>query len=268
MRFVYEVPSPKPGERLGWRGALDIQPPKLSDTEVMQTKWTLYLPADFRYVKFDGSMRETIGKRGWDRFFRGEAGSPGRLDRLGRRLRFFVPLVGPPPPGVSDPAKSEPPPLTAVKTAGFDTQIQKEGVSVTLRRLDAPAEIRAAFRGKTYAATIEAIACLLALFGGLRLLGCPRQTQFAYFTFIGLGALIIAGAVNPRAAGFWQAIYAGVFLSAIAWIVCAIWKGLRAQLERVSRLFARKPASPKAPPPAVPPPIPPSAPSGGEAATS
>ena len=254
VRFVYEVPSPKPGERLGWRGALDIQPPKLSDTEVMQTKWTLWLPSDFRYVKFDGSMRETIGKRGWDRFW--------------SRIRLFIPRVGPPALGVSDPATSEPPELPAVKTAGFDTQIQKEGVRVTLRRLDAPAEIRAAYRGKTYAATIEAIACLLALFGGLRLLGRPRQTQFAYFTFIGLGALIIAGAANPRAAGFWQAIYAGVFLSAIAWFVCGFWKWLRGIPERVGRLFARKPAPPQRPPPATPPPIPPATPSGGEAAAS
>ena len=254
VRFVYEVPSPKPGERLDWRGTLDIQPPKLSDTEVLQTKWTLWLPADFRYVKFDGSMRETIGKRGWDRFW--------------SRIRLFVPRVGPPTLGVSDPAKSEPPELPPVKTAGFDTKIQEEGVRVTLRRLDAPAEIRAAYRGKTYSATIEAIACLLALFGGIRLLGRSRQTRFAYFTFIGLGALIIAGAVNPRAAGFWQAIYAGVFLSVLAWLVCGFWKWLRAQPARVSSIFASKPASPKAPPPAVPPPIPPAAPSGGEAAAS
>ena len=81
MRFVYEVPSPKPGERLGWRGTLDIQPPKLSDTEVLQTKWTLYLPQDYRYVKFDGSMREAISRRGWDRLF--------------HAFRLFVPRVGP-----------------------------------------------------------------------------------------------------------------------------------------------------------------------------
>ena len=254
VRFVYEVPSPKPGERLGWRGALDIQPPKLSDTEVLQTKWTLWLPADFRYVKFEGSMRETINRRGWEKFW--------------SRIRLFVPRIGPPPPGVSVAKKAEPRSLPAVKIAGFDTQIQKEGVAVELRRLDAPAEIRAAYRGKTYAATIEAIACLLALFGGIRLLGRERQTRFAYFAFIGLGALIIAGAVNPRAAGFWQAIYAGVFLSALAWLASGCWKWLRAIPDRTSRLFARKPVSPQAPPPSTPPPIPPSTPSGGEAAAS
>jgi hypothetical protein len=58
VRFVYEVPSPNPGRRLGWRGSFEIQPPKLSDTEVLQTKWTLFLPQDYRYVQFDGAMGE------------------------------------------------------------------------------------------------------------------------------------------------------------------------------------------------------------------
>ena len=63
---------------------LDIQPPKLSDTEVLQTKWTLWQPADCRYVKFEGLMRETIGRRGWDQFW--------------SRIRLSVPRVGPPSP--------------------------------------------------------------------------------------------------------------------------------------------------------------------------
>ncbi len=254
VRFVYEVPSPKPGERLGWRGTLDIQPPKLSETGVLQTKWTLRLPADFRYVNFGGSMREGVSVRGWDRLFHG--------------MRFFIPRVGPAAMTTGFAEQDEAPPLPPVKTAGFDTQIQKEGVAVTLRRLDAPSEIRVAYRAKTYAATIQAIACLLAFFGGVRLLGRPGQTRLAYFAFVGLGALIIAGAVNPRAAGFWQAIYLGVFLSALTWLVCGTWKWLRGLPERAASLFARKPAPPKAAPPTVPPPVPPAAPSGGEAAAS
>jgi hypothetical protein len=230
VRFVYEVPSPKPGERLGWRGTLDIQPPKLGDTEVLQSKWTLYLPQDYRYVKFDGPMREAISRRGWDRLF--------------HAFRIFMPRVGPAVIVPEGPERSEPPALAPVKTAGFDTQIQKEGLTVALRRLDAPAEIRVAYRGKTYAATVEAIACLLAFFGGVSLLGAARQTRFAYFAFVGLGALIIAGAVNPRAGGMWQAIYLGVFFSALVWLVCGMWKWLRELPGRVSRRFRREPEPP------------------------
>ena len=74
-----------------------------------------------------------------------------------------------------------------------------------------PAEIGVAYRGKTYAATVEAIACLLAFAVGVSLLGRRARRALHYFS-VGLGALIVAGAVNPRGAGFWQAIYLGVFL--------------------------------------------------------
>ena len=235
VRFVYEVPSPKPGERLGWRGTLDIQPPKLSDTEVLHSKWTFYLPQDYRYVRFDGAMREAVSRRGWDRMF--------------HAFRIFMPRVGPALIVPDGPASSEPPALPPVKTAGFDTQIQREGVIVTLRRLDAPAEVRVAYRGKTYAATFEAIACLLAFFGGVSLLRASRQGRFTYAALVGFGALIIAGAVNPRAAGVWQAIYLGVFLAAIVWFVCRTWRWLRELVERVRARFRREPEPPSTPEP-------------------
>ncbi len=243
VRFVYEVPSPKPGDRLGWRGTLDIQPPKLGDTEVLQTKWKLYLPQDYRYVKFDGAMREVISRRGWDRLF--------------HAFRIFMPRVGPAVIVPEGPQSSEPPALPPVRTAGFDTQIQREGITVALRRLDAPAEIHVSYRSKTYAATVEAIACLLALFGGIRLLGAPRQARFAYFIFVGLGALIVAGAVDPRSAGLWQAIYLGVFLAALAWLVCGTWKWVRELTGKISRRFRQQPE-----PPAMK--DPPKSPEGGD----
>ena len=199
-------------------------------------------------------MRETINQRGWDRFW--------------SRIRLFVPRVGPPVPGMSAQKLPEPPALPPVKTAGFDTQIQMDGAKVMLRRLDAPSAISVAYRGKTYAATIEAIACLLAFFGGLRLIGRAGPVRLTYFVFVGFGALIVAGAVNPRAAGLWQAIYAGVFLSAVVWFACGWWKWLRAQPERISRLFARKPVPVRVPRPTAPPTIPPAPPAGGTPAAS
>ena len=244
---MYEVPSPNPGQRLGWRGTIEIQPPKVSDTEVLQSQWTLFLPKDFRYVKFGGAMREEITDRGWDTFFGG--------------LQLFVPHVGPALATPEESQQTAPPELPAVKTAGFDTHIQKEGVSVTLRRLDAPSEIAVAYRGKTYAATLEAIACLLAFFGGVRLLGRSRQTRFAYFILVGVGALIVAGAVNPRAAGVWQSIYVGVLLALFVWLAFGLWALLRTTPARIAPFFKRKPKQKtqrftKEPPPVTtPPPI-------------
>jgi hypothetical protein len=145
------------------------------------------------------------------------------------------------------PARNEPPDLPAVKTAGFDTQIQREGANIRLRRLDAPAGILVGYRGKTYAATVEAIACLLAFCGGIGLLGASRQTRFAYFAFVGLGALIVAGAVNPRVAGLWNAIYLGVFLAALVWLGCSLWSWVRNVPGRLAGGFRRKTPPPKPP---------------------
>jgi len=234
VRFVYEVPSPKPGRKLGWRGAFKIQPPQLGGVEVLQTKWTLYLPNDHRFVSFGGAMREEVGRRGWE--------------RARRLFTFFLPQVGPAPIGADKPALNEPPALPAAKSAGFDTQIQKEGVRVVLRRLDAPAEVRVAYRGKAYAATIEALFAALAFFGGVSLLRATRQARFAYFMFVGIGAVIIAGAVNPRATGLWQAIAAGVFAAALVWLAAAFWKPVSTWPERW-RTWRTTPRPPKPPHP-------------------
>ena len=203
-------------------------------------------------------MRENVGQRGWDRLFRG--------------LQVFVPRVGPALPAPSESTENKLPKMPEVKSAGFDTQIQKEGLSVTLRRLDAPAAIAVEYQGKTYSAAVEAIAYLVAFFVGIRLLGWSRQSRFAYFIVVGLGALIVAGAVNPRSAGIWKAIYLGVLFSALVWLGLSLWKWLVAAWRWLSRL-AQHDAAPQIPrvvkatprPPAPPSPPPSAPPTGGPA---
>ena len=51
---------------------------------------------------------------------------------------------------------------------------------------------------------------LAALYFGLRLTRSSREAKFAYVLFVGVGALIIAGVVDQRGAGKWNAIYLGV----------------------------------------------------------
>jgi hypothetical protein len=263
VRFVYEVPSPKPGDRLGWRGTLNIQPPILADTGILQTKWTLWLPKDFRYVKFSGSMREALSVRGWDIFVNGGGPTFPIIQRKFPGMRLFLPRVGPDAPNPDAARQAEPPRLAPATEPGFDTRLQPEGVSVVMRRLDAPSEIKVGYRGKTYAATVEAMACLLAFYGGVRLLGRPRSSRFAYFMFVGFGALIIAGAVNPRGASFWYMIYLGVFLAALVWLACGVWKWVRGIPGHCRRWWDRaksvifKPSAPPRVPPSVPPTPPP-----------
>jgi hypothetical protein len=251
VRFVYEVPSPHPGQRLGWRGTLHLQPPVVAGVETLQSRWTLYLPEDHRYVGFEGSMRETVHRRGWDVFR--------------AWLDLFVPQMGPLPTSPGSPTQAEPPELPAPKTAGFNTQLQREGVAVTLRRLGEPMPVGVVYRARGYTATVDAIFFLLSLAGGIALLRHSRREKFLYFMIVGIGALIIAGAVSARSAGLWQAIYLGAFVSVIVWLVCGtsrkiagwrIWPG-RSPQPPPGSIHPRAVASeepPPPPPPFTPPP--------------
>lgn len=242
VRFVYEVPSAGAESGLWPRGKIFVQPPSVPGTGVMQTKWTLYLPNGFRYVKFAGPMKETSQRWGWDRF---------------RRLAdFFVPQFGPQVRRERPSAMNEPPAMPQSQGAGFDFQIPKEGAAVTLRRLDAPAGVAIHYRSKTYANVVEAILFFAAFFLGVRLINRPRESRFAYAIFVGVGALIIAGAVAPRAAGMWTAIYLGVFFSVLVWIVCGMWTALKMWRERrrqrremrAAQAQASMPPAPQTPP--------------------
>ena len=213
VRFVYEVPSAKPESGLWPRGTIRISPPALNTTGVLQSKWTFYLPGGYRYVKFGGPMREAATPWGWDAFK--------------QVTDLFVPELGPQLPSGGAVILNEPEVLPPAKGGGFDFQLPKEGDSVTLRRLDAPARVVIHYRGRTYAAMVEAIALLVAFYFGVRLVGRPRSARFQYALVVGGGALIMAGAVAPRAAGFWTSIYLGVLAAAAMWLGAAVWRRIK-----------------------------------------
>jgi len=249
VRFVYEVPSAKPGEKLGWRGSFDLEPPRLSGVKMLQSQWTLFLPASQRYVDFGGAMREDVSAFGWE--------------RIARRLRFYLPQVGPAAPSALNVPSAAPHALPVPGRAGFDTQLRKEGVCVDLRRMDAPATVNVSHRGKTFAFLSEALASLLAFGGGIALLPHGRGAKWMYFIFVGLGALVISGAVNPRDAGMWQMVSIGVFAGLGIWLICGIRGCLVACIERrrqravqAAKLAAEAAATGQDKRPAEPPPQP------------
>jgi hypothetical protein len=212
VRFVYEVPSPKPGEKLGARGSFDIQPPALAGVKVMQTKWSLFLPQDHHYTGFGGAMREKLDER--------------TMSRLSRLFTLFVPQVGPNAPGAAGSSQTEPPKLPEPKSAGFDAPLKTEGSRYELRRMEAPAAVTVNFQGKTLAFVLKAVAWLLAFAAGLRLLQRPATARWSFFLFVGIGALIVSGAVNPRAAGPWQAIFFGALCAAGIWVIRDCMRGV------------------------------------------
>ena len=98
--------------------------------------------------------------------------------------------------------------------------------------MDAPETVKVSHRGKTFAVLTEALAALLAFAGGIALLRRGRGEKWAYFIFVGLGALVISGTVNPRSAGMWQMISIGVFAAVGIWLICGIRCWLAACMER------------------------------------
>ncbi len=248
VRLVYSVPA-DPGGRsgMGWLGHLHAVPPVIEETRVLQTQYALYLPTGYRYVSFSGPMREIYGRRGWNWL----------------RWAFdpLVPALGPDGKQVTTAAWQEPPELPPMAGGGFDSPVPKEGTPVVLRRLDAPAPVVISFRSLGYANTIEALGFFAAAGFGLSLLGSSRKARLGYFFIVGVGSLILAGAVAPRASGLWSAIYLGVFFAALAWIAAGSWKWLRRVAARLgerrrvawAKLRARLKRPPAIPPPAVPP---------------
>jgi len=183
------------------------------------------MPASHRYVDFGGAMREEIG--GY------------RSAHFAQSLRFFIPQIGPAMPAATGASHTEPPPLPASKSAGFDTQLRLEGVRVVLKRMDAPASVQVAYRSRTYSYVFEAVAGLLAFAGAIRLLGRGRGEKWAYFIFVGLGTLVVSGAVSPRASDPWQMAALGVFGGVGIWLVAWFVGGVRAMAERRRASAAR-----------------------------
>ncbi|NNE92830.1 MAG: hypothetical protein HKN23_14395 [Verrucomicrobiales bacterium] len=213
VRFVYEVPSDSPGEKLGAMGGIEVKPAELTDAEVLQSHLKLYLPEDYVYRSFKSAMRLPVRHRGWNRFR--------------NAFSWLIPSLGPQLPNTHSDGWEQPPQLPPNQQTGFDIRIPTEGRQFDLHRLDAPDTVKIGFRSQSFALFWEALLGLAALVIGLLLLNRDRKLKLIYFAAVGLGSLIIAGAVAPTAASIWQAIYLGVFLGALVWIAYSILKGTK-----------------------------------------
>jgi hypothetical protein len=245
VRFIYEVPAEKPGSTLGVRDSLHIEPAHLTNAKIVQAQWNLYLPQNYRYIEFAGAMQEPLKPRGWEVFHR-------VFDR-------FVPRFGPvvPQPGV---AWNPPPPLQEAQSGGFNFQLPKEGKPFKLRRLEAPSGVHIAARSLGWIYTWEAIWFFAAFFFGVRLLNGARWSKFAYAMIVGVGALIVAGAIAPRSAHVWNAIYQGVFAAVLVWFAVGAWRTGRGWWEKCCGSLRRRAEATRQQRPPVPPAAPPTPP--------
>jgi|GEM_PF-672497 len=239
IRFVYEVPSPRPGRRLPLFGKLVVPTVTLKDAGILQSRIVLFLPRDYRYHTFRSAMELPLRERGWTHFR--------------NAFDWLVPALGPQVPASGAGRWQDPPSLPESAGGGFDLEIPTEGRRHTLHRLDAPDTVSVSFRSGTFALLTEALAGLATFVLGL--LFVPRQAKwrFAFFAGAGLLPLVIAGAVSPGAAPFWTAIYLGAFFAALVWLAGGAIGIAKRLLVRVWRFLTKprpkRPAKEKSAPP-------------------
>ena len=213
VRFIYEVPSPHAGKKLGPLGSVKIDTAVLTDAEILQTRLKLYLPDGYSYRKFKSSMSLPLGERGWTRF-------RNIFDRI-------VPVLGPQIPLTRRNLWKEPPTLAANQQGGFDLDIPTGGHLYHLHRLDEPSPVTVVYRGKGFQLFVESVAGLLTFLGAIMMLLRPLKQRFFYFAAFGILPLIIAGAVSPTSSSFWTALYLGTLVGSLVWLAKGLPKFIK-----------------------------------------
>ncbi|MFT5467991.1 MAG: hypothetical protein ACI8UO_003099 [Verrucomicrobiales bacterium] len=210
VRFVYEIPSAKPGAELTeWDGVVPVAELANADFNVLQSRLNLYLPNAYRYTKFEGPMQMPAEDRGWRRF-------QGRLN-------FLIPALGPKVEVVPVSKKQPPPTISNEASSGFDVPMVREGQLFTLYRLDKPEKIQVSFRDELVMQAMAVTMAILAFLIGVMLLGRSLKTKFVYFVFFGIGALAVSGLISPAFTGHAEAVFLGVLFAVGIWILGGLW---------------------------------------------
>lgn len=215
VRFVYEIPSTKAGERMGIMGWFAVEPPQLLDVSVvLESHAQLHLPERFDYTSFSGPMEQSLADRGW-----------GRLRRL------FDPLLPSFGPQLAAPVEQwrPVPAIPESQKAAFDFKVPEQGQNVKLHRLGAPAGIEVGFRSRKVSWFLEGLAFLAVVIGGIRWLREPLPRKVLAVAVVGLGALVLTGLLGAVNGAIAQAIMLGVLAVAALWIAFtlpALWRAL------------------------------------------
>jgi hypothetical protein len=241
VRFVYEV-RPEHLQPMDWSGEVEITPAVVTDSTVMQTHQTLWLPADFRYLEFDGPMRVQRPVEVWDRFR--------------TRLSALIPALAPDEEPVNTARGSDPPP-TPEAQGGFTFQVPSDGQKHVLRRLDAAAPMTISFRSRRWDNALHAGGLFLAFLAGLLMLRRSLEAKCLWFAVLALGPFILMRLVPQGTAGPVQSIALGTVMAAGVWLLAGI---RRACVQRQTRRTSSTPPTrPTGAPPAEPPPAEPAA---------
>lgn len=260
VRFVFEVPSPKPGEKMGWWGRFQVLPPEALDSKgepllVLESHHRLYLPEHRHYTRFDGPMTRKTEDRGW---------------RVAENIASaLIPAFGP-QPGRASADWIEPPQIPSDQAASLGLPLQASGEKVHLHRLGRPAAIDVSHRSENVTFVYEALAFFLVTLLGLARLRRPLPRKVIFVAMVGLAALLSTGMVSAANANISRAVLLALVLVVFIWCVLgfagflrhgATWVGSRGKPGPPPGSGGTPPPPPppapqRPAPPAPPPPVP------------
>ena len=214
VRFVFESPSERPGEKLGWLGSLLIHAPELPEAGVLETRHRLYLPEGWSYTGVKGPLTRESAERSWT--------------RARRLLDPLIPAFGPLPESVAQAVWSQPPEVAADTRALYGFQVPRQGRLETLRRLGPPAQASVSFRSKKLGFALEALAFLGVLLGGLACARRPAAQKLLLLAGAGFGALLLTGLLGAANAQVALAAMLAAGLLALLWVSVILWSALAA----------------------------------------
>ncbi|GEP41924.1 hypothetical protein BGE01nite_12150 [Brevifollis gellanilyticus] len=236
VRFVYEMPSPAAGEKLGWWGHVTVGPPTLAEVGVLETRHRVYLPEAWHYTSVTGPLTRIATERGW-----------GAVRRV---IDPLIPAFGPNLVALERSSWGEPPAVAGDLRTLYGLQVPQQGHLETLRRLGPPAEIGLGFRGKKVSYFYNCLFFMVALLVGLWLSSAPARVKLLYIALGGIGAMLLTGLVGPANIPIATSIMLAVALVAAFWFC-------RAALAVFAGIFKAKPQpQPRPVAAATPPPVP------------
>jgi hypothetical protein len=240
VRFIYEMPSPQAGEKLGWWGSVAIAPPTVADVGVLETRHRVYLPEAWHYTSVSGPLTRIATERGWA--------------AVRRVVDPLLPAFGPNLTALERSIWRDPPSVQADLRTLYGIQVPQQGHLETLRRLGPPAEITLGFRGKKVSFFYNSLFFMAALLVGLALWRADIQKKFLYIVIGGVGAMLLTGLVGPANISVAVSVMLAVGAVTGLWLVKGAL-GVLAGLfkRRPGRVVVLTPAPVPAPAPAAPP---------------
>ncbi|WP_395749422.1 hypothetical protein [Prosthecobacter sp.] len=249
VRFVFESPSPAPGEKLGNWGSLSVNVPQVAEVGIMETRHTLLLPEkEWHYTAFSGPLSLQSHETSWQ--------------KMQNFLNDVLPAFGPQLDVLNQAQDSRFPIVQDDVRTLYGSQVQQQGHPETLHRLGPPAEIGVSFRSRRITYLYQALAFLISLIAGVRCWTSPPAKKLRYLAIFGLGSMLLTGLVGAANIPVLLAAMLAAFILLLIWI----FTGLLGFSLHTWHRYETWRTKPRATPPSVPPSTPPTPPSTPPAA--